>query len=52
MAFANCSSMPFSVNGRIYQPPARPIVVICIDGCTDEYLGADWSLRLATQSAG
>ena len=28
----------FAVNGRSYAPPARPIVVICIDGCGDEYL--------------
>ena len=28
----------FSVNGRTYCPPARPIVVICIDGCGDEYI--------------
>ncbi len=26
------------VNGRAYRPPARPVVVICIDGCADEYL--------------
>ena len=35
--------MPFStteiaVNDRVYRPPARPIAVICIDGCADEYL--------------
>jgi phosphonoacetate hydrolase len=29
---------PFIVNGRTYRPPARPVVVICIDGCADEYL--------------
>ena len=28
----------FTVNGRTYDPPARPIVVICVDGCGDEYL--------------
>lgn len=32
------STNRFSVNGRMYRPPARPIVVICIDGCADEYL--------------
>ena len=32
------SSNSFSANGREYHPPARPIVVICIDGCADEYL--------------
>jgi len=30
----------FSVNGRRYHPPARPIVVICLDGSADEYLDA------------
>ena len=28
----------FEVNGRAYRPPSRPVVVICIDGCADEYL--------------
>lgn len=28
----------FTVNGRTYHPPSRPVVVICIDGCADEYL--------------
>lgn len=28
----------FTVNDRTYRPPARPIAVICIDGCADEYL--------------
>jgi phosphonoacetate hydrolase len=31
---------PFSVNGRRYTPPARPVVVICLDGSADEYLDA------------
>ncbi len=31
---------PFMVNGRTYRPPARPVVVVCIDGCADEYLSA------------
>src|SRR5438876_1742329 len=30
----------FSVNGRSYRPPARPVVVICLDGSADEYLDA------------
>lgn len=30
----------FTVNGRTYAPPSRPVVVICIDGCGDEYLSA------------
>ncbi|MEN9020889.1 MAG: phosphonoacetate hydrolase [Verrucomicrobiales bacterium] len=28
----------FEVNGRNYQLPSQPVVVICIDGCADEYL--------------
>ncbi|MEE3181243.1 MAG: phosphonoacetate hydrolase, partial [Planctomycetota bacterium] len=32
------STEEFSVNGRTYRPPARPLAVICIDGCADEYL--------------
>ena len=34
------STTPFTVNGRTYTPPARPVVVICLDGCADEYLDA------------
>lgn len=33
-------SEAFSVNGRSYHPPARPVVVICLDGSADEYLDA------------
>ncbi len=36
--FGDIATQEFSVNGRSYRPPARPIVVICIDGCADEYL--------------
>ncbi len=32
------ASTPFTINGRDYHPPARPIVAICVDGCADEYL--------------
>lgn len=32
------STKPFSVNGKTYSPPAKPIVVICMDGSADEYL--------------
>ncbi len=28
----------FSANGISYDPPSRPVVAICIDGCADEYL--------------
>ncbi|MDG2381321.1 MAG: phosphonoacetate hydrolase [Pirellulaceae bacterium] len=34
------STREFSINGRTYRPPARPVVGICIDGCADEYLSA------------
>lgn len=30
----------FTVNGRTYHPPAKPIAVICLDGSADEYLDA------------
>ncbi len=30
----------FTVNGRTYTPPARPVVVVCLDGSADEYLDA------------
>lgn len=32
------STQPFSANGKMYRPAAKPIVVICIDGSADEYL--------------
>src|ERR1700737_275025 len=32
------STNSFSVNGITYTPPARPVVVICLDGSADEYL--------------
>ena len=34
------NTQSFTVNGRFYQPPARPVVVICMDGSADEYLDA------------
>ncbi|HVV74128.1 MAG TPA: phosphonoacetate hydrolase [Verrucomicrobiae bacterium] len=34
------STATFSVNGRAYAPPSRPVVVICLDGSADEYLDA------------
>ena len=37
---ANISTKAFSVNNRLYQPQAKPIVVICLDGSADEYLDA------------
>ena len=35
---SNISVTEFEVNGRNYQLPPQPVVVICIDGCADEYL--------------
>ncbi len=35
---ASYSTTAFTVSGRTYQPPAAPVVVICIDGCGSEYL--------------
>ena len=32
------STKPFESNGRHYAAPARPIAVLCIDGCADEYI--------------
>lgn len=32
------STRPFTCNGRSYRPGPQPIVVICVDGCADEYL--------------
>ncbi|MCZ6636094.1 MAG: phosphonoacetate hydrolase [bacterium] len=37
------SSESFTVHGRTYRPPAKPVVVICIDGCADEYLSVSLS---------
>lgn len=34
------SRTPFTVNGRTYTPPARPVAVVCLDGSADEYLDA------------
>jgi len=31
-------SCELSVNGRTYRLPPRPIAIICVDGCADEYL--------------
>lgn len=32
------STQSFECNGRHYSPPAKPIAVLCLDGCGDEYL--------------
>jgi len=34
------STQSFTVNSRTYCPPARPVVVICLDGSADEYFDA------------
>ncbi len=34
------TTRPFTVNGLQFNPPAKPIVVICMDGSADEYLDA------------
>jgi phosphonoacetate hydrolase len=34
------ATAPFTVNGRTYTPPSRPVVAICLDGSADEYLDA------------
>ena len=39
----HCSTTPFTANGRLYHPPARPVAVLCIDGCADEYLSVSIS---------
>jgi phosphonoacetate hydrolase len=36
----SAAQVSFTANGRTYSPPARPIVVICLDGSADEYLDA------------
>ena len=34
------SSRPFTANLKTYAPPGCPVVVICLDGSSDEYLNA------------
>ena len=34
------STRSFVANSRMYAPPARPVVVVCLDGSADEYLDA------------
>jgi phosphonoacetate hydrolase len=33
------NSAPLTVNGRSYQAPKQPTVVVCVDGCEPDYLG-------------
>ena len=46
---ASVASTSFAVNGRNYSPPARPVVVICLDGSSDEYLDAAMTRGLMPQ---
>ena len=39
--------MAFQCNQRVYDPADVPIVVVCIDGCADEYLSAAMARGLA-----
>ncbi len=41
---ATFSRESFQLNGRLYAPPDRPLVVVCIDGCADEYIDAAMAL--------
>ncbi|MFT4549353.1 MAG: phosphonoacetate hydrolase, partial [Verrucomicrobiales bacterium] len=45
MAEKTISTQAFTSNGRTYHPPAKPIAVICIDGCADEYLSTSIAHR-------
>lgn len=44
--------MRFTCNGRDYEPPSRPIVAICLDGCADEYLDAALTVGAMPNLAG
>lgn len=37
---SSVSTQSFSVNNKTYNPAAKPIVVICLDGSADEYIDA------------
>jgi phosphonoacetate hydrolase len=39
----------FTVNGRTYNPPARPVAVLCLDGSADAYLDAAMARGLMPQ---
>ena len=39
----------FTVNGRTYNPPARPVAVLCLDGSADAYLDAAMARGLLPQ---
>jgi phosphonoacetate hydrolase len=41
----------FTVNGRTYNPPPRPLAAICLDGSADEYLDAAFARGLMPRLA-
>ena len=46
------STDSFSANGRVFNPPPLPVVVICLDGCSDEYLNASLAAGYMPHLAG
>lgn len=44
--------MKFEINQRSYNPPPRPIAVICLDGCADEYLSVSFAAGKMPHTAG
>jgi phosphonoacetate hydrolase len=52
MAAADFSTETLRVNGRQYRLPAQPLVVVCFDGCGDEYLSASLAQRRMPHLAG
>src|SRR5689334_6319346 len=42
----SAAQVSFTANGRKYAPPARPVVVICLDGSANEYLDAAMAREL------
>ena len=45
----NPTACSFTVNGRTYAPPARPVAVVCLDGSADAYLDAAMARGLMPQ---
>ena len=45
----NPTAPSFTVNGRTYTPPARPVAVLCLDGSADAYLDAAMARGLMPQ---
>ncbi|MFP6856500.1 MAG: phosphonoacetate hydrolase [Roseibacillus sp.] len=45
------TSSEFACNGRTYAPPDRPLAVICIDGCADEYLSVSLARGVMPRTA-